>query len=859
MILPVDFDDDEGYRDFRPRMPKRQRVPPVVQLCKEMMPDIRTIGESVKAFEEDIKFLSEAIINEFGNEEYFRNALLKTLYAVAVEQPQKQPAIALLIMTVNSGNQVAGKHILNFFFEELQKWCNASVDETFEVNSNETGAWNKVKLLLRLLSLLSPMVIEDDLVVLYKKLFDFSIELNTLSAEKRNPLSEAIYSNILLDIPYLFFFQRSNESLKSKVEELISFMETNYKVKSTDISLTKEYNKNLPYEPVQWVQTVLPNVKNALANDMQQLNELFPDYQYLLTEQPGEQGFNDPLNLPTLEQVKPFSGLDRGLGSVDGIWKTPRYSFQVYLPNTIGDFETVVPITTYAGMLFDDIIVDLVESMEFNRKEVARQVVTLDLFFKPGIFTEPGQSIAQLVELHEESPNLSTFKIEDLAIENILSLIFKLPNVSQSFAYFYTLLVEICQNSPKAIAPVFGRAFRFFYKNLDSMDLELKMRYLDWFSIQMSNFNFSWKWNEWEEDSIKFGQSFYNPKITFVKNLIRKELRLTSNKPDVEDSLTEEFQQYLDGPYITNAELLNYYQSFFRDLNIAPEILKDNDLLFKQDFFPFHDSVDQLLEYFHKQPFERNVSELEAILEQLTTQHESVIADSNKLIVTLLVQVLVYSGNRSLSHANKYIGDSRNELSLILDKIEVDQDLKESWIIEAVIRYWNCNSQNGFLIVDTFKYNGLVSPKSILSFSFSEENGKILGLVDATSIESTFRNLTELSLRQETSVNTFEFVFEKLCSTINDTLAQLGAQDSNEVVAPILDSETMTDASQDLPTLELLWKYETAMGFIKSILRKYSDEYVVLLNKFRSGMDSAVSHKPTKDRLLQWFDEMSEL
>ena len=85
MILSTDFEDDDGYRDFRPRMPKRQRVPPVVQLCKEMMPDIRTLGETVKAFEEDIKFLSEAIVNEFGNEEYFRDALLKTLYAVVVE------------------------------------------------------------------------------------------------------------------------------------------------------------------------------------------------------------------------------------------------------------------------------------------------------------------------------------------------------------------------------------------------------------------------------------------------------------------------------------------------------------------------------------------------------------------------------------------------------------------------------------------------------------------------------------------------------------------------------------------------------------------------------------------------------
>lgn len=99
MILPLDFDEDENYRDFRPRMPKRQRIPPVVQLCKEMMPDIRTIGESVKAFEDDIKFLSEAIMNEYGHEDYFNDALLSTFNAVVVEQPQKQAAVALLTMS----------------------------------------------------------------------------------------------------------------------------------------------------------------------------------------------------------------------------------------------------------------------------------------------------------------------------------------------------------------------------------------------------------------------------------------------------------------------------------------------------------------------------------------------------------------------------------------------------------------------------------------------------------------------------------------------------------------------------------------------------------------------------------------
>ncbi|SCU99696.1 LAMI_0G00232g1_1 [Lachancea mirantina] len=851
-----DFEEDDGYRDFRPRMPKRQRVPPVVQLCKEMMPDIKTIGESVKAFDDDIKFLSEAIINEFDNEEYFRDALLNTFYAVVTEQPQKQAAIALLTMTVNAGNPIAGKSILNFFFSKLQNWCDATIDETFEAAANETGPWNKIKLITRFLSLLSPIVLEDELLSLYRKIFDLCVLLNDLGGEKRVPLSEAIYFNMLVNIPYLFFFQKQNESLTDAVFDLLSFVESNYKVKSTDLSLTKEYNGKMPYISQQLVQMVFPAVKRVLGHDMQQLIELFPDYDRLLVEQQNMHAFNDPLNLPAVERLRLFSGLDRGFGSVDGMWKTPRTSFKVYLPSTAGDFETVVPVNTYAGMLLNDIIIDIVEGMEFNRREVARQVITLDLFFKPGIFAEPGLSIAQLVSLYEENPIITTYKIEDLAIENILSLIFKLPNVSQSFAYFYTLLVEICQNSPKAIAPVFGRAFRFFYGNLDNLDMELKLRYLDWFSIQMSNFGFSWKWNEWEADVVKFGPSFYNPRVALIKNLIRKELRLTSNRPDVEDSLTDEFKQYLDTSYVPRTDLLAFYQSFFTGFSIEEDMLKDNDLLFKQGVIPGSAYVLRLLDYFHKQPLDRNVSEIEAIFKEMQDEFNSQIPNFNRFAVTVIAQALVYSGNRSLSHANKYIGDAKNELQEFLSKIDSPDEIKERWIVEAVLRFWNSNSQNGYLIADTFKNNDIISCESILSFSLLDDNGRNWGLVDATAIESTFRILSELALRKQTSVKTYAFVYERCLQLLAETAAGLGVSEDEEIKSPIIDDETMMDLPSELPKLDLIWKYEAILGLLKSILRKYSDEFVLMQDKLITECQNNLSHHPTQALLTKWIEEL---
>ncbi|CDO96175.1 unnamed protein product [Kluyveromyces dobzhanskii CBS 2104] len=855
MIL-ADYEEESGYREARPHFSKRQRLPPVVMLCKDMMPDIRTMGESAKAFPEDIKFLSEAIVHEFGNEEYFNNALLKTFRAVVLEQPHKQPGIALLTMVLNSAKPEIGKSVLNYFFDQVQALLNSSHDSEYETKSHDTGPWDKIKLILRFISILSPMVIPDDLIELYRRLLQFAIDINN-STEKRSPLSEAIYTNTLLNIPYLFYFNSDNRaSLKTLVEDVLIFVENDYKIKDSDIELLKAYNKNSPYEPVHWVTAVLPNVKDALANEMQQLSSVFLNYDSLLTQQTTIHSFNEPLNLPTLEQILPFSGLDKGFGSVDSLWKTPRYSFEVYLPNSVGPFATVIPTTTYTGMLFQDILLDIIESMEFNRLEVARQLVTIDLFFAPGIFTEPGLPVAQLLEQFEENHSGTTFKIEDLAVGAILQLTFKLPTVSQSFAYFYSLLVEICKNSPKAIAPVFGRAFRFFYNNLDKLDFELKARFLDWFSIQMGNFNFSWKWNEWETDSVQWCRTTYNPRVIFIKNLIRKELRLTSNSADVEESVTDEFQKYMDPSFIKREDLIHYYSSLFKNFQLDEDDLRNNELYFRSPSFPFYESVINILDFFHKQPDTRSIAELENILKDVADVHGSIIEDFNRFTVTLLIQAIVFCGSRSLSHANKYIDDSREELKAILAQIEVSPEVKDQWICEAVIRYWNKNSQNGYLILDSLRYNGLVSSGAVLNFSLTEQYGVNMSLVDSTSIESIFRILNELAIATDKNVEPFEYVFNRLVGAANDVVSQLNTSDA--IVVPDLDQEVQA-TDEELPLLDLAWKYESIMGFLKSILRKYSDEFSVLTEKTITNVSQGVTHEPTKQQLNRWILEAAEL
>lgn len=854
------FEDDEYRRDTRPHFQKRQRLPPVVQLCKEMMPDITTIGESPKAFDDDIKFLSEAIANEFGHEEYFNDALLKTFRAVILEQPHKQVAIALLTIVVNSLNEIAGKSIINYFFNELQNAVNESIVDNLVLDSNETGPWNKCKLILRFLSILTPIIQIDDILTIYKQFFDLAIELNNLDPQSRSPLGELLYTNTLLNIPYLFYFNKENETLRNKVEEFIIHLESNFTVKPVQVDLLSVYNSNAPYEIVELPQVVLQNVKRAMTNNVEQLNQLFIDWSHLLPAENYEQNLNDALQLPNIEILQNFAKLDKDMGSVDSMWRTPNYIFHIYLSNTNGDdFETVVPITTYAGQLFKDIYIDIVESLEFNRNEVAKQLLLLGNFFQDKIFADAGISIADLMATYEEDPLITTYKIEDLAIETVLSLIFKLPTVSQPFAYLYTLLVDICQNAPKAIAPVFGRAFRFFYKNIDNLDLELKLRFLDWFSIQMSNFNFSWKWNEWENDSKRFSKSFYNPKITFIRNLIRKELRLTSTPQEVDKNLPEEFKQYLDTSYFTKHMLVSFYQLFFNDINITEEHVKKNDLFFKEEFVPFSTITLELLDYIHTQNENRDITNLENLITKLRDEYGTKIKNFEQLIVVWITQSVIHCGSRSLSHANKYINDLQQDMKTVFDKLEIDKVEKEMLIIQSVLAYWNINSQNGFLIVDALKYAEIISVENIFKFCLHDWDGKNYGFTDVTCVDAIFRNLSEQLTMETINLDHFEKIFEKICMIINETVSQLNINNNEVIQIPEINDDTEIDPVNDLPRLELLWKYSMSMSFVKSLLRKYSKQYTELHDQLASNMSTAILHEATRTVLSKWVDEVSKI
>ena len=171
--------------------------------------------------------------------------------------------------------------------------------------------------------------------------------------------------------------------------------------------------------------------------------------------------------------------------------RLPEIYFSTYSDQ---DMETVPSVENIAASLVRDSLVDTINILDYNRNATAKFLIDIDCYFGPDTFVKRATPFDKLREVEDAR---STWKPEDVAVDAVFSQLFQLPIPEHKLVYYHSVLTEACKIAPAAIAPSLGRAIRYLYRNIDSMDLELEYRFMDWFSHHLSNFGFTWKWTEW--------------------------------------------------------------------------------------------------------------------------------------------------------------------------------------------------------------------------------------------------------------------------------------------------------------------------------------------------------------------------
>lgn len=631
------------YSNKRKREEDRHhlRPNPQAQLTSKLRRGVAELGEPSHTQTDLV--LRELAENLSTSRDDVFEPVFRMIRAVTYEQPHKIPLLAALIELVYAKRPEFGQMAVDMIHEETSR-------------ALKLGEYSRVKLFVRLaadLSIVDPHSVDSFLVALLELGSSLDLVLATL-----------FFSTALFAAVYLV---HGGHTLSMDLQQKLQ----SFHIEVGDTQdIQPFYGDGAPYTAVP-IPTLLTDAAKAWIENGLDTSFLL-DTTTLIGERPQAGLRFAAIDLPSSADLVPVSHKEFDIFKLTRIKSTPQLYTQLYLP--LNGCETVPSSRSLFALFMHDVALDNIAHMDFNKKEVTRQLITLDLFFNTKLFAPPG---ALLDEILSYPSGEATWKVEDIALEAVLGELLRLPAPIYPTVYYDSIMIEACIMAPQAIAPVLGRALRFLFINCAALDTELFFRVTDWFAHHVSNFGFTWKWKEWLE-SLDLPEM--HPKQVFMRELVIKQVRL-SYPQRVRDVLPPEFQHLVP------------------DIPEIPEFKYENN-----------SQAQQLLDGLYGNP-ESGRQALEALREHVTQDNiGKEVEEIDQLVADIFVTTICHLGSRSLSHADTWIERTKDLL------LEVS---RKQWVCESVLEFWKASPWIGLIVLESFVRHGVLTGVALVRFVFS--------------------------------------------------------------------------------------------------------------------------------------------
>lgn len=622
---------------------------------------------------------------------------------------------------------------------------------------------------------------DDVVVKLMRQLIELAIELQNSNSERCGLAEMIYYDTILSLPYLLVNDKDNENLKSKVFEIIQTSKQFDIKfVSAEEEKIFKPFGKNDDRSCVSF-QDILKDAPGAIEQYLNDDNTLFYDVcsiispliKFVLNEKSmtktKEEGEEDvefvmikhklgEIDLPNSEILNKFKNLNDFSSIRDKLWRTPRYHINVFkFENSRKelDFATLPDIFSFESMILNDIISNMLINVEFNRVTVSKQLLNLPIYFNEKRFCRVNSPLDKLMIINDLNKGLdfdliknledstefeekikfqminsakkiqsefedgfkSTWKMEEVVIENIINFIFAVPKCEEiPLIYFETLIADTCgrdwtlvkknqlhSNESLIFSKLIGDCFRYFYENIEKFEIENINRFINWFLLQISNFKFEWEWQEWVSDIVQLGdESIYNPKIYFIKNVIHKEILITNFKFIRDKTLPLDFKKFANLSLKNKEELIEYDSKFFgnefasKNTNDPFEINEEEDAmdennneliietntdtyklfshyLFNHDEHPYNDLCrDIYMNLENTEESEESLIELvEKLREKIDEDGGNIVKNSGEYIITLVTESICLIGSRSFSvfeeSLNKVFGD---KLKTVINNIK---------------------------------------------------------------------------------------------------------------------------------------------------------------------------------------------
>ncbi|KAL9127739.1 MAG: hypothetical protein Q9217_003448 [Psora testacea] len=660
---------------------RRYEEPLQVKIRKQLL----GIAESpLKRSDEEIIGIAKILVDNYEDEQV-KSLYLDLNMQLVVEQPLKIPFVAGVVLAINTQMPQLAQEVLERIVARLQEYL-------------DQGAWREVKLVLRFLGCLQGILEGDGVFPMFEELFSRAVDLQTASSE--DSLGLELVKIILFTLPYVM----ATAAERSKEHALAVLDKTDIIASTPHIlyALVNPYSTNDVKEP-QEPQSVIGLLQKQLQAEAEQ------EWKLACIPRPWNpmEGFNAADETSTkhsLPDVKIPSPVPTGPRS-----RLPEVYFSVYADQ---DIETVPPTSDIASSLVRDSLIDTINILDYNRNVTAKFLIDLDCYFAEDTFVKRATQFDKLRTIED---GRSTWKPEDVIVDAVFSQLLQLPNPEHKLVYYHSVLTEACKIAPAAVAPSLGRAIRWLYQNVETMDLELVYRFMDWFSHHLSNFGFTWKWTEWVDD---VALPMVHPKKAFIVGALEKEIRL-SFAARIRGTLPEPYR-----PLITEAK--------------------------EEDTPPFKYNSDQTPYAEHAREIHRLLkikaldTEFDAPINRIQETASSLgVKDPMVPSTDAYVTAVCYLGSKSLSHVLSQIERCKDRLL----GIGTASETARRQIITSVMDYWSEKPGVGVNVIDKLLNYTILTPQSVVQWALGDQLGKGESLTLAHIYEVVASTVTKVTNR----------------------------------------------------------------------------------------------------------------
>lgn len=455
---------NENYDDLLDRQNrKRRRVSENQEIEDRLESLILRVGEkSTSSVESNLEGLVSVLEADLGT---FRAKILRILSDCAVKMPEKCTIYTTLVGLLNAKNYKFGGEFVDHMvksFKESLKFCR----------------WNAARYTLRFLAdLVNCHVISaSTLLQVLDSMVDVSNEENVPQIRR-----DWYVFAVLSTLPWVGrdLYEKKESALENLIVRIEVFL--NKRTKKHHNAL-RVWTVDAPHPQEEYLDCLWAQIRKLRADNWAEKHIPRP---YLAF---------DSILCEALQHNLPVITPPPHIDSYE--YPMPWVVYRMFDYTDCPDGPNLPGAHSIERFLIEEHLHHIIYSHNLERKDCAVQLLNF--------------------------PYKSKIPLEYCIVEVIFSELFHMPIPRYLEIVYGSILIELCKLQPATLPQVLAQATEILFMRIDSMNTSCFDRFVNWFSYHLSNFKFTWSWDEWDSCLLLDAE---HPRPKFIQEVLMKCLR----------------------------------------------------------------------------------------------------------------------------------------------------------------------------------------------------------------------------------------------------------------------------------------------------------------------------------------------